>query len=152
MITSSISSVNVSTPVSYTHLSCPYLQLRLLPFCFLLFPDCLTCFPVWKHYNTSYTKIRISSIVFVAFFLFLYFIYTALFSSEEAFQTHFLIFCKSSLVKGFSDLLHHVIIKIQIVKNAETHSQHFLGFQKMTDIGSAVMAAGRTLASLFYRS
>ena len=45
-----------------------------------------------------------------------------------------------------------MIIEIQIVKYTETHSQHFLCFQKMTDIGSAVMLACRTLTAFFDRT
>ena len=40
-----------------------------------------------------------------------------------------------------------MVVEIEIVEHAETHAQHFLGFQKVTDIASAVMTAGRTLAA-----
>ena len=56
----------------------------------------------------------------------------------------------AACVNGLPNLLHHVIVKIKIVKNTKTHAQHLLSLQKMADVGSAVAAAGRALTALLY--
>ena len=62
-----------------------------------------------------------------------------------------LIFLISSLLDGLTDLLHHMIVKIQIMKHTQAHAKHLFCLQKMADICSAVTTAGRALTAFLNR-
>ena len=52
-----------------------------------------------------------------------------------------------------ADLLHEIVIKIQVMRNGKSHSERFLGFEKMTYIRFRVPpAAGGAAASLLDRT
>ena len=57
-------------------------------------------------------------------------------------------FLVSALVKSVSDLLHKVIIEIEIMENRKAHTKGFACLEEMTDVGSGVLTAGRTLTFL----
>jgi hypothetical protein len=61
-------------------------------------------------------------------------------------------FLVSALVKSISDLLHKVIIEIEIMKNRKAHTKGFAGLEEMTDVGSGILTAGRTLTFLGNRT
>ena len=67
-------------------------------------------------------------------------------------QLFLLIFLIAPLLNRLPNLLHHMIIKIQVMQHAQAHSQHFFCFQQMPDIRAAVGTAGRTLAAFFNRA
>jgi hypothetical protein len=50
-----------------------------------------------------------------------------------------------SAVKGFSYLLCKVVVEIEIMNNSKSHSKRFLCLDKMSDVGTAVIAAGGTV-------
>ena len=55
------------------------------------------------------------------------------------------------LLNSQSDVLHEVVVKVQIVKNAQTHSKHLLRLEKMSYICLTIIPACRTAAALLDR-
>ena len=51
-----------------------------------------------------------------------------------------------------ADLFHHFIIKIQIMQDAQTHSQHFLCLKQVADICPGIGTACRALAAFLDRT
>lgn len=61
-----------------------------------------------------------------------------------------LIFRKPAVIQRIPDFLHHGIVEIEIVKHAQTHTQHLFRLKKVADICPGITPAGRAAASLFY--
>ena len=51
-------------------------------------------------------------------------------------------------IQRVANLLHQIVVEIQIVQNRQTHAQSFLCLDQMADIRTAVIPAGRTSAIL----
>ena len=58
--------------------------------------------------------------IFIVFLLFVVF--------QETFQLLFFIFFVSAFFDGLTNLAHHCVVEIQIMQNAETHTQHLFRF------------------------
>ena len=63
-----------------------------------------------------------------------------------------LVLCVPVLFDRVADLFHHFIIKIQIMQDAQTHSQHFLRLEQVTDVCSGIGTACRALAAFLDRT
>ena len=57
-------------------------------------------------------------------------------------------FLISALVKSISDLLHKVVIEIEIMENRKAHTKGFACLEEMADVGAGILAAGRAVAFL----
>ena len=53
---------------------------------------------------------------------------------------------KISAVECFSYFSCQIVIEIEIVNDRKSHSERFLGFNKVSYIGTAVISAGGTIA------
>ena len=56
-------------------------------------------------------------------------------------------FCKSSLVKCLTYLSHKLVVEPKVMKNAKTSGELFASLEKVANICSGIVFAGRTLAS-----
>ena len=55
---------------------------------------------------------------------------------------------KSAVIQGIPDFFHHIVVKIQVMKHAESHAKHFLCLEQVSDVGSRISPAGWALAVL----
>ena len=54
----------------------------------------------------------------------------------------------SSLVESVSDLLHQLVVKIEVMENGKAHSERLSRLEEMSDISSRVVTAGGASAFL----
>ena len=59
---------------------------------------------------------------------------------------------KGSLIQMIPDILHQLIIEIQIVQHTKAHGKHLFRLKQMADIRPGIMAAGWTSAFLVDRT
>ena len=52
---------------------------------------------------------------------------------------------KSSFVKSLTDVTHHLIIEVEIMNDTKSHCKLLSRFEKMTNVGTAVITAGLTV-------
>ena len=48
---------------------------------------------------------------------------------------------KTALIQSIADLLHQLVVEIQVVHDCQAHGKHFLCHKQVPDIGTAVAAA-----------
>ena len=58
---------------------------------------------------------------------------------------------KGPLFNVIPDFLHHIIVEKQIMGNRKPHSEHFLGFEKMTQISFGIAPTDRAGTERIYR-
>ena len=46
---------------------------------------------------------------------------------------------KAILIHGVADLLHEIVVKVEVMHNTKAHTQHFVCFQEVTDVGAGVI-------------
>ena len=52
--------------------------------------------------------------------------------------------CKGACIQLIADPLHQMIVEPEVVHNSQTHPQKLLCLEQVADIGTGVVAAGRT--------
>ena len=58
---------------------------------------------------------------------------------------------KAAIIERRADFLHKRVVKIQIMHNAQPHTEHLAAFKQMMHIRTRKSAAGRTLTADFKR-